>query len=342
MQDMISVKIVADSISNETGIRITTFELEYPRIIHSELMTHRLFSRNAMSSRAIPIKKMIEQVMNNPAMPVRFGANQSGMQDKGLDHNSPVWIGCKPKEFNEEEEIYGTPQQAWQEAAKSAASWAKIFDTAGYHKQIANRLLEPFQRMKTVLTATDFENFWWLRVDKDADPTIFSLAEAMKNAFDNNTPETLKPGQWHTPYVEHMYKFGDGEPDDDFDGYCLLDEHGSPIMLTLEEALAISASCCAQVSYRRLDNTKDKALDIYSKLLRDNKVHASPFEHQATPMKETCDEVDHGEYMVNVDWVVNSWEDGITHVDRQGQFWSGNFCGWIQHRQLVPNNVVSG
>jgi thymidylate synthase ThyX len=78
---MISAKIIADSISeSEYGDRITTFELEYPRFIHGELMTHRLFSRNAASSRAIPINKMMDQVLTAPAMPVEWGLNKSGMQ----------------------------------------------------------------------------------------------------------------------------------------------------------------------------------------------------------------------------------------------------------------------
>lgn len=330
MTEAVIARVVADSISPQ-GQRITTFELEYPRIIHSELMTHRLFSRNAMSSRAIPIKKMIEQVQQNPAMPVKFGKNQPGMQDAG-DHNELIDAGYEPATW-------------WGLAGLSAARFAEGFADAGYHKQIANRLLEPFQRMKTVLTATDFENFWWLRVDKDADPTIFALAEAMKKAFDESCPELLHPGMWHTPYVDHVYGFGDGDGEDEylFEGYCVLDENDKPIMLTVEEAKAISASCCAQVSYRVLNNTKDKALDIYGKLLSGNKVHASPFEHQATPMEKVSLNDIYDQYWVDSnteDFLC--WEDGVTHIDKNGQFWSGNFCGWIQHRQLVPNNVVSG
>lgn len=324
MTEAVIARVVADSISPQ-GQRITTFELEYPRIIHSELMTHRLFSRNAMSSRAIPIKKMIQQVLDNPAMPVKFGKNQPGMQDAG-DHSA----GIGKREF--------TPEQWWRFAAAEACHFASGFDEAGYHKQIANRLLEPFQRMKTVLTATNFENFWWLRVDKDADPTIFALAEAMKKAFDESEPEPLKVGEWHTPYVDHVYI-----NDDEFDGYCVLDEDNKPVMLTVEEAKAISASCCAQVSYRVLNNTKDKALDIYGKLLSGNKVHASPFEHQATPMENVSLKAIYDQYWVDSnteDFLC--WEEGVTHLDKNGKFWSGNFCGWIQHRQLVPNNVVSG
>lgn len=329
----VSARVVADSISPQ-GQRITTFELEYPRIIHSELMTHRLFSRNAMSSRAIPIEKMIKQVQDDPAMPVKFGKNQPGMQDAG-DHNQLILEFTLGSDGVAKNMKY-TPEQWYAKAGLVASHFAKGFSTAGYHKQIANRLLEPFQRMKTVLTATDFENFWWLRVDKDADPTIFALAEAMKKAFDESGPEPLEPGQWHTPYVDHVYEFEDIDDKECavFVGYCVLDEDDKPVMLTEEEAKAISASCCAQVSYRVLNNTKDKALDIYEKLLSGNKVHASPFEHVCTPMiHASCDELGEGRF---------AWEDGVTHVDRKGRFWSGNLRGWVQLRQFLPNNYVEG
>lgn len=332
MKNQITVEIVADSIS-PSGVRITTFCLEYPRIIHSELMTHRLLSRNAMSSRAIPIKKMIEQVQQNPAMPVKFGKNQPGMQDAG-EHSAQLGDGYSAEEW-------------WKLAGLSAARFAAEFADAGYHKQIANRLLEPYQRMKTVVTATDWNNFFWLRVDPDADPTIYELAKAMKEASDNSIPDPLEPGQWHTPYVDHVYGFEDIDDKECavFEGYCVLDEENKPVMLTLEEALAISASCCAQVSYRVLNTSKEKALDIYEKLVSGNKVHASPFEHQATPMTEYR-EIENSDYLtighINFPRDPSSWEEGITHADRQGQLWSGNLRGWRQHRQLVPDNAISG
>lgn len=320
MLDQVSAKIIADSISKD-GHRITTFELEYPRIIHSELMTHRLFSRNAASSRAIPVKKLIDMVRNEPAMPVRFGANQPGMQDKGEEHTALV--------LN-----HFSPRRAWTIAAEDAAFWAEAFAEAGYHKQTANRLLEPFQRMKTVLTATEFENFWWLRVDADADPTIEALAIAMHKEYEASEPELLQPGQWHTPYVEHFYENIGLEGDDVwvFCGYYVEDENGEKVILDVEEAKAISSSCCAQVSYRRLNATKDKALDIYSRLLSGDKVHASPFEHQATPMQETDGYKNMQEYKCG-------WEVGVTHMDRDGDLWSANFKGWIQHRQLLNNHT---
>lgn len=326
------VKIIADSVGQRSG-RITTFELTYPRFIHSEFMTHRVFSRNAMSSRAVPIKKMVELVRKSPAMPVRFGANQPGMQDKGTEHDGLVYLPQYEKGM--------TGRCAWEEAADQACVIAEALDAAGYHKQVANRLIEPFQMMKTVMTTTEMDNFLWLRVDADADPSIEVLAQLMKEALDSSEPEWLQPGTWHTPYVDHVYGFGPEGDAHIFEGYCVLDEQDRPVMLTEEEALRISASCCGQVSYRRLDSTKDKALDIYTRLVAGKKVHASPFEQQAKEVEETFEDVEDGQKMVNVPWCPDSWEKGITHADRKGNLWSGNFKGYIQHRQLIPGHVAN-
>lgn len=311
-----SAKIIADSISPE-GKRITTFELVYPRLVHSEFMTHRLFSRNAASSRAIPVGKLIDLVRQKPARPYRFGANQPGMQDKGVDFDAEIGAGYTAEEW-------------WDLAALSAIRFAEEFAAAGYHKQIANRLLEPFQFIKTVLTATEFENFWWLRIDADADPSIKAIAELMKEVFDKSTPELLQPGEWHTPYVSHVRVSVQAKKGEEATGASVLKyvtEEG--VELTLEEAKAISASCCAQVSYRVLNVLKEKALDIYAKLISGAKVHASPFEHQATPMEANEKAL----------WWDGQASDGVTHMDRKGRVWSGNFCGWIQHRQLLDNHT---
>ena len=296
----IVARIVADSV-NKNGNRITTFELEYHRFIHSELMTHRLFSRNAMSSRAVPVSKMVEQVRNNPATPIHWGKNQAGMQA------DEVLV----------EESLDNAKRQWKQSAIYAASQAEIMSSIGSHKQIVNRLLEPFQMMKTVLTATEFDNFFWLRCDPDAQPEIQELAKCMFDAMRQSQPEGLESEQWHTPYVEHIFKGGK------FESYCLTDEEDNVIkLLTEEEAKAISASCCAQVSYRTLNNTYEKAMDIYSKLASGRKVHASPFEHVAKPMGDSP-----------------SHEDGVTHKDNVGNYWSGNFKGWIQLRQTLNNHV---
>lgn len=327
LKPRIVAKVIAFSICARTGQTIITYELEYQRFIHAEFMTHREFSRNAMSSRAIPIKKMIEQVINDPAKPVHWGKNQPGMQAH--------------------EELTGDElervQDLWGYAADTMADLAWAMDEAGAHKQVANRILEPFQWMKTVLTTTSLTNWDWLRDHDDADPTIRALAVAMieaRRAY--GLPVVLQPGEWHTPYYAH----GFWKPYEDFGEGVFIDQFGN----TLEDALAISSSCCAQVSYRLLDDTIEKARMIYGKLVESEPVHASPFEHQATPIaestKETCNDYGNGEryyFGKNVNQPdPRTWQEGITHVTREGKLCSGNFTNFIQHRQLIPNNVKKG
>lgn len=319
----IVAKMVADSKTRQ-GKRIMTFELTYPRFIHSELMTHRVFSRNAMSSRAVPISAMLAQVCDSPAMPVEWGKNQPGMQAKEL--LSPA--------------VQTAARHIWLMAAENAANAAQALSTLGAHKQIANRLLEPFQMMRTIITATEWNNFFWLRVDKDADPNIKELAEAMYLLAEDHKvyTETLAPGDYHTPYVEHVFTKGIVGSGRRFE-YATRDENNQLVFLSLEDALSISSSCCAQVSYRRLDATKDKAMAIYGRLLSGNKVHASPFEHIATPMNEQKPKVFFNGGFVEIKSNIG---DGVTHIDLNGDAWSGNFCGWEQWRQLLPNNVKKG
>ncbi len=302
----ISAKIVADSIS-QAGDRITTFELEYPRFIHGELMTHRMFSRNAASSRAIPIDKVITLVETNLAKPIHWGVNQSGMQ------------------ANNSHEDIELCASVWKQAAQSAVVSAKQLQELGLHKQIVNRVLEPFQIMKTVVTATSFDNFFYLRCHKDAQPEIKVLAEVMYTEYEKSSPEALRDGEWHTPYVGH-FRASDGDAKVEY----IADRVG----ISVEDALKISASCCAQVSYRKTDQSLDKALKIYDMLVSMKPVHASPLEHQATPFEYT----QHRRFP-EMAMEYGAIEDGLTHVDVEGYSYSGNFKGWVQHRQLIDNNV---
>jgi len=340
----INAKLVAYSVSPQ-GKKIATFELTYHRYIHGEFMTHRLFSRNAMSSRAVPVAKMLDVIRQSPAIPIHWGKNQPGMQARE-ECEELVWIdwelgeedafGCR-----DTKEIYSTREEAWIHAANSASQIASSFNKAGYHKQIVNRLVEPFQMMKTVMTATELDNFFWLRLDEDAQPEIFEMTRCIRECLEKSEPELLYPGQWHTPYVSHTIAGADFVGDDTF-GYAIFEPSsfeggpGSYRTITLQEALAISSSCCAQVSYRNLDNTYDKAMAIYGRLLSGAKVHASPFEHQATPMEY----VDiHTDYETDV--IIQFFDGflgGYTHVDSEGKFWSANFKGFIQHRQLLDNH----
>ena len=277
---MITAKIIADSVSME-GIRLTTFELEYPRFIHSEFMTHRVFSRNAASSRAIPVAKMHEMIETEPAMPVHWGKNQPGMQAH--------------------EELEGVIKQGaidtWKEAAKESVRWAKVMADIGVHKQIVNRITEPFTNIKTVVTSTEWANFFNLRYHADAQPEIFELAKMMRHAIDVSIPTAMVAGDWHLPY----------DPGTGF---------------TLDQRKMISASCCAQVSYRKNDDTLEKAQSIYNRLIHSQPCHASPVEHQATPISL---------------WAKTGrgWENGITHQDRHRQLWSNNFRGWVQNRAML-------
>ncbi len=324
----ISAKIVADSI-NSDGNRITTYELEYHRYIHGEVMTHRLFSRNAMSSRAIPISKMIDQVESSSAVPIHWGAKQAGMQ-ASTECDNTVLDNCG-EPFSRED--------WWKFAMEEAIVNAEAFDEAGYHKQIVNRLIEPFQMMKIVLTATEFENFFWLRCDKDAQPEIQELAHLMFECREESEPELLKTGEWHTPYVEHL----DRPDGSEGIAYATFDT-GVERYLTEEEAIAISSSCCAQVSYRNIDNSFEKAMKVYERLgVGGNKIHASPFEHVACPMLYT-NSFDHTRAYINkptkeITQEDTQWEKGVTHCDRSMNLWSGNFKGWIQHRQLLDNHT---
>lgn len=303
----ISVRLVAYSTS-PVGKEIATFELEYQRFIHSELMTHRMFSRNAMSSRAVPIEKMIEQVRVNPAMPIHWGANQKGMQADAE---------CDELIF---EGVCGhvDKKSFWKHScAEDAANNAENLMNAGYHKQVVNRILEPYQRMKTVVTATEWDNFFELRCHKDAQPEIKVLAEMMRDALEQSTPVFLDRGDWHLPYVETQ-TFTEKKARLPA-AYFIGDDESGYRELKIEDALKVSASCCAQVSYRMLDNSLEKAIMVYDRLVNSKPIHASPFEHQAKPLVEDF-----------------TLPYGATHVALNDKsYWSGNFQGWIQYRQLL-------
>lgn len=306
----IKATVIADSIS-EYGVRITTFELEFHRYLLPEFNTHRLFSRNAASSRAIPVQKMIDLIQKTTAMPIHWGKNQPGMSAKEECHEFLDVHSESPGKTREE---------WWKDACEMAIIHAKEFSAKGYHKQVVNRLLEPFTFIKVVCTATEYDNFFWLRAHPDAQPEIQELARVMLEAREESDPLLLEPGSWHVPYynIESANIIGCWIPSDGVNNDCA----GVP----LEDALAISASCCAQVSYRILNDDIDKAREIYARLVEAEPVHASPFEHQASPMGDRT----------------TMLSDGVTHRTKQPtnvNLWSGNFRGWVQHRQLIKNNA---
>lgn len=304
----ISVKVIEDSI-NAAGDRLTTLQLLYPRFIHAELMTHRVFSRNASSSRAIPVKKMLEMVLFEPAMPIHWGVNQPGMQAS--------------------DEFAGEARQkaidVWYAAARDAAHHAETMMEMGLHKQVANRILEPFQHISVVLTATEFDNWDELRDHDDADPNIHELARQVKAARNNSIPQILEYGEWHLPYVT---------PDD----WTLLREHDDEDF-QIKLARKISAARCCRVSYLKHDGTAssiEEDLALCDRLAAARPIHASPFEHQATPMPEVEPQV---YFNGNGDVEVKGFvPEGVSHIDMDGYAWSGNFKGWIQSRKLIEQS----
>lgn len=232
-------EILLDSVS-PIGVRLTTMVCTYPRFIHSEIMTHRMFSRNSASSRAIPTKKMIDTIRADPIMPIEFGVNQPGMQA------SEIMEGPKLERCVE----------AWRAASISATIHAENLYNLGVHKQVVNRLLEPFMPMTTIITATDWANFFKLRIHPAAQPEMQEIARLMKKAMDESKP---KERYNHRPYIKEA------------------DESGT----TIEETFLISAARCARVSYTNHGKAKDILEDIaFGKKLQESG-HWSPFEHQA-------------------------------------------------------------
>lgn len=322
MSSQVSAKVIAHSKAKETGKEVVTFELEFPRIVLAEFNTHNALSKNSSSSRAIPVETMIKQARDDPAMPVRFGKKNKGMQDAG-EHDGLVDLW---NDYLDGYEVYGV-EDAWRMAAQSAACFADEFDKAGYAKQICNRLIEPFQRMKVVMTATELANFLWLRDHPAADPTIEALAKEIKKAYINSEAVELDVGDWHVPYFG-----GEGV------GYWL-----KGCGIELQEALDISVSCCAQVSYRKLDDSAEKAKSVVDRLNLGvditEPMHVSPTEHQATPIEKAGDYWDEGgNYLVNHPFEPNSWQEGVTHVKKNSTLCSGNLEGWVQYRKLIKGN----
>lgn len=340
-------KVVLASQGTEGQRPIYTVHLRYPRIIHAEVKTHRLlnmesiiaetvdvpgdimglkeFNRNARSSRAVPVKTMIEEIRSTPFIPWHWGKNQKGMQ-AGEECDATVRLQVREYDNIQDD---GTDElereAAWLWARDKAVEAAEAFMNAGYHKQLANRLLEPFAWIDTLVTATDWANFLWLRDHKDAEPHLQDLARLVKQAIDGAEIRTLEPGQWHRPYIT----------DDDVD-------YGRDVCETKEEfdvlMNKISAARCARISYKPFDGdaSYERELERYDSLVKSDRVHASPLEHQATP-----DTLSHCK-LYKVD------DRGLrTEILGQGTNWSmphlhSNLDGWIQYRKTVPGEAIRG
>lgn len=263
-------KVIADSES-ETGHRLTTMEVQCHRFVLAEFNTHRKFSRNSASSRAIPVAKQIERLENNAAYPLQWASEQKGMQG------------------GDEIPLSHIPQAVylWEEARDNAIDAAEQLVSLGVHKSIVNRLLEPFMWHKIIVSSTEWENFFSQRCSPLAQPEIRAVAEHMQMALHNSVPQQLTNEMWHTPYFDW-----DGMDIYDLADWCDINLDGFPTASNVLRSQAlrfyarwVSAARCARVSYLTHDGQRDieKDIALYKRLVEARPAHWSPLEHVATP-----------------------------------------------------------
>lgn len=229
-------------------------ELTFPRIVLAEFNTHRVFSRNSASSRAIPVEKMLAKVTSDPFFPVYWGKNQKGMQadeelsESDIAHAEDVWMSARDQMIVHVNQLL----------------------MLGVHKQITNRLLEPFLWHTVIVTSTEWNNFFALRTHKDAQPEIRKIAILAKETYESSVPRQLAALEAHLPLVE------------DLD--VLLAEG-----FTGEQLCKISVGRCARVSYLTHDGKRDPNADIQlcDRLMASG--HLSPFEHVAIAQEENAE-----------------------------------------------------
>lgn len=287
---MISAKVIAHSI-DPISREIATLAVTMPRIILAEFNTHRVFSRNSASSRAIPTKKFLDQIKNNPFIPEYWGQNQSGMKAR--------------EEIPEESKVRAN--KLWLEAKKSMEKKVLQFQEINLHKQITNRLLEPWFYTTVLVTSTEWNNFFKLRCHPDAQPEIKAVADSMREALKNSCPKRIEFGEWHIPFAD------DG-------GYL----NGDTSYLNLLDRLKVATARCARVSYLTFDGIMDNEKDI--KLHDDLKEsgHWSPFEHCAQSIRP----MSFWERLKSGVKFIFGGEKNIPNLQ------TGNFRGYRQYRKM--------
>jgi len=318
-------RILLDSIT-ECGHRLTTWESTFPRIVLAEVNTHRDLSRNSASSRAIPVDKRIAAIKADPFVPEQFGRNKKGMQhDEVLegpdDHNA---------------------REAWRRAMLGGIGEARVLSHFGVHKQLANRLLEPFAWHTAVISATETDNFKHLRVNPAAQGEFQRIAEWMMRLRAESEPTRAAVGYWHLPYV---YGPG-GKPMNPEDIDWATEYYGDK---WLEVLAKVSVARCARVSYLTQNGKREPAEDLglFDRLVGPG--HLSPLEHAARPM-------DADELGMFLQWQVtakrrgeetrtmrvsvppNELQErfGFEVFDSKEVHFCGNYNGWVQFRKLVP------
>ena len=249
-----SAKILADSV-NPSGDRLTTFEIKLHRYVLAEFNTHRVNSRNFQSSRACPVEKMIANILKEDEMvyPLHWGRKQKGM--------------VADLEIDEADQLEAIA--IWDEAREAMVGFTRRLLEIDVHKQVANRLLEPFMAITGIVTATDYSNFFAQRCHPDSQPEIRALADAMKLAYDASEPERLSAGEWHRPF----WNINDCDK--------VVISFGSDN--ATEIANKVATGRCARVSFLNHNGDRSILNDIalHDRLLTSKPPHLSPFEHVA-------------------------------------------------------------
>lgn len=281
----ITAKVVAHS-SHPGCPDLITMELQYNRFIHSEFMTHREFSRNASSSRAIPVKRQLQMILDDIATPMVWGSNKPGMQAGDELTGAKLWLAKK----------------LWNTSCYANVGFARMMNMLGVHKQIVNRICEPYAHIKVLVTSTNWSNFLALRDHPDAQPEIRLLAKAVRKALENSVPYELPVNGWHLPYVDDM----------DYNSWLYVNKDKTVTETFMQVALKLSVARSARLSYNGFDGLRDieKDLELYEKLVGGYPLHASPAEHQASPMPK---------------------------ADIK---FSGNLRGWVQYRKTLDNEAI--
>lgn len=343
-----SASIVLDSLCEETGARVTTMACRYPRFIHSEMLTHRAFSRNSASSRAIPFPKLLQQVVDDPVIPIRWGHDGGGMKqgEEVPEALRPLalktWLDARDRAVSCARALWEIEQNArnyrtyhpghdvfvnmthdevitlhrFSDLNKDVSLYHRV------HRSLPNRLIEPWMWITVIITATDWKNFFRQRCHEDAEVHMQKIAGLMRDALEASRPRTLRVGEWHLPLVtgydevELRAEFGEG--------LSRLADRNDDISKPTWEALAeISTARVARVSYLTHDGKKDwrKDLELAEKLRK-----GSGFGHWSPP-EHPC---------VACDWVYEEAEGVVgpvgKHLPRHG-----NFRGFKQFRQFFAN-----
>ncbi|MTH61118.1 thymidylate synthase [Paracoccus litorisediminis] len=314
-------KVVAASRSLTDGATLYTVHLRAPRIVWGEILTHRVFSRNARSSRAVPVKAMLNEVRNDPFVPWHWTGAKRGMQ--GVPgHDKPILLKGSAGQFIDAD-LPVDPASAWLHGRDMAADLAESFLDSDYHKQVVNRLIEPYSWIDGLITATDWNNFFHLRDHGDAEPHLQDLARITEVALARARVSDLEPGDWHLPFItkeDWIYAV---------DFYPNFDQ-GADFLRR------VSAARCARISYTPFDGqaSYEREIERYNLLIQSERLHASPTEHQATP-----DRMAQSVTVVSGDGGYEERTEGMAY---ENAGLHGNLKGFIQARKLLPGEFVHG